>query len=289
MTLLGKVFTVLIFIMSLVFMSFAVVTFATHQNWKMLVTNPEANDMYPLGLVHQLDNARKEKDALEAELEELQHRLAVEQAARRHAIGVLETKVAEALQRLSEKEAELRALQSAHGEAAEAAKVAQDTVTALRGEVQALRADILKAQNERDSFFEKVVGLTDQLHAAAGVERNLKERYAQLLAEISNYKRLTTALGLDPNMDVTGVAPPLDGIVTAVGENNLIEVSLGSDDGLRQGHRLEVFRANNYLGHAIVLKTDPDRAVAQVDEKSQRGLVKVRDRVATKLSRTGTG
>ena len=61
-----------------------------------------------------------------------------------------------------------------------------------------------------------------------------------------------------------------------------------ADDGLRVGHRLEVFRDNAYLGYAVVLKTDPDRAVAQVDEKSQRGLVKVRDRVATKLSRTAT-
>jgi len=82
------------------------------------------------------------------------------------------------------------------------------------------------------------------------------------------------------------IAPPLDGIVTAVSDKNLIEVSLGSDDGLRVGHRVEVFRDNNYLGSAMVLKTDPDRAVAQVDEKSQRGLIKVRDRVATKLTRT---
>ena len=44
----------------------------------------------------------------------------------------------------------------------------------------------------------------------------------------------------------------------------------------------------NSRGDSVVLKTDPDRSVAQVDDKSQRGLIKVQDRVATKLSRTGT-
>jgi hypothetical protein len=133
-----------------------------------------------------------------------------------------------------------------------------------------------------------VVDLTDKLHGAAGLEKSLKERHTQLLAEISRYKRVMDKLGVNPNMSVEGIPPELDGIVTAVGTKNLIEVSLGSDDGLKKGHRLEVFRDNTYLGHAVVLKTDPDRSVAQIDEKSQRGLIKVQDRVATKLSRAGT-
>ena len=41
MNLVGKIFTVLIFVMSLVFMSFAVVVYATHRNWKEVVERPE--------------------------------------------------------------------------------------------------------------------------------------------------------------------------------------------------------------------------------------------------------
>jgi hypothetical protein len=137
--------------------------------------------------------------------------------------------------------------------------------------------------------FEKVVGLTDKLHAAAGVEKGLLERQKQLIGEVTRYKTVLDVLGVNPNENVLAIAPPLDGIITAVGANNLAEVSLGSDDGLRVGHRIEIFRDNTYLGFAIVRKTDPDRSVVEVDEKSSRGLVKVRDRVATKLSRTGTG
>jgi len=288
MTLLGKVFTVLIFIMSILFMGFSVVVFATHRNWKLLVDNPTATDKAPLGLKQQLEAQKATNQGLRAELDALKNQWAVEMAARRSALSAAETKLAEAQQRLSAKEAELAGLQSAQTEATAALNLAETRLKELVAEVLKLRDETRDVQAKRDEFFQRVVGLTDKLHESAGLERNLKEREAQLIAEINKYKRVTDVLGVNPNMPVEAIAPPLDGIVLAVGDKNLIEVSLGSDDGLRVGHTVQVFRDNNYLGSAVVLKTNPDRAVAQVDDKSQRGLIKVRDRVATKLSRTRT-
>jgi len=288
MTLLGKVFTVLIFIMSILFMGFSVVVFATHRNWKLLVDNPTASEGAPLGLKQQLQAQVETNKGLRAELDSLKNQLAVEMAARRSALSAAETKLAEAQQRLSAKEAELAGLQSAQTEATAALNLAETRLKELVAEVLKLRDEIRDVQLKRDEFFQRVVALTDKKHELEGVERNLKEREAQLIAEINKYKRVTDVLGVNPNIPVEAIAPPLDGIVTAVGDKNLIELSLGSDDGLRVGHTVQVFRDNNYLGSAVVLKTDPDRAVAQVDDKSQRGLIKVRDRVATKLSRTRT-
>jgi regulator of replication initiation timing len=287
MTTLGKVFTVLIFIMSILFMGFSVVVFATHRNWKMLVDNTDTAKG-PLGLKQQLQAQVETNKGLRAELDSLTNRLAVEMAARRSALAALETKLADAQQRLTQKEAELAGLQSAQTEATAALNLAETRLAELVEDIKKLREEIRLVQGQRDESFQRVVDLTDKLYSAAGVERNLKEREAQLIGEISKYKRVTDVLGVNPSMPVEMIAPPLDGIVTAVGDKNLIEVSLGSDDGLRVGHRVEVFRDNNYLGSALVLKTDPDRAVAQMDEKSQRGLIKVRDRVATKLTRSGT-
>ncbi len=287
MTTLGKVFTVLIFIMSILFMGFSVVVFATHRNWKLLVDNTDTAKG-PLGLKQQLQAQVETNKGLRAELDSLTNRLAVEMAARRSALSALETKLADAQQRLAQKEAELAGLQSAQTEATAALNLAETRLATLVEDIKKLRDEIRLVQGQRDDSFQKVVDLTDKLYAAAGVERNLKEREAQLIGEISKYKRVTDVLGVNPSMPVEMIAPPLDGIVTAVGEKNLIEVSLGADDGLRVGHRVEVFRDNNYLGSALVLKTDPDRAVAQMDEKTQRGLIKVQDRVATKLTRSGT-
>ena len=101
------------------------------------------------------------------------------------------------------------------------------------------------------------------------------------VVEAFDRKRVFDKMGLDLS-EPSPSPPKLDAIVTAVGERNLIEISVGSDDGLRVGHRLEVFHENAYLGYAVVLKTDPDRSVAQIDEKSQRAPVQVRDQVATR-------
>lgn len=288
MTLLGKIFTVLIFVMSVAFMAFSLAVFATHKNWKMLVTNPTKNEKYDIGLVEKLQAQLQTNKTLREEVEKLKVQLAQEQAARRHAIGSLETKLAEASQRLTEKEAELRTLQSTEGEAAAALKTAQITVDGLRGEVAQLRADIRTAQSDRDLQFRKVVDLTDQLHAAQGLERNMKERQIQLIGEITKYKEVVDKLPDDLKERVRASAPPLYGTVIAVGKN-LIEVSLGSDDGLKVGHRLEVFRDNAYLGNAVVVTTEPNKSVAQVDEKTQKGKVEVKDRVATRIGRTGNG
>lgn len=241
MTLLGKVFTVLIFVMSVLFMGFSLAVFATHKNWKTMVTNPTNDDKR--GLVERLQDQLATNKSLRGEIEKLKVQLAQEQAARRHALGSLDTKLAEASQRLSEKEAELRTLQSTEGEAAAALKTAQITVDGLRGEVSQLRADIRQAQNDRDLQFRKVVDLTDQLHAAQGLERNLKERQVQLITEITKYKEVVDKLPDELKEKVRASAPSLYGTVIAVGKN-LIEVSLGSDDGLKVGHRLEVFRDN---------------------------------------------
>jgi len=54
--------------------------------------------------------------------------------------------------------------------------------------------------------------------------------------------------------------------------------------GLREGHKLEVFRGNAYLGRVVIRRTEPDRAVAEIDPAYRKGSIRKGDRVATKLS-----
>ena len=83
---------------------------------------------------------------------------------------------------------------------------------------------------------------------------------------------------------VDGIAPRLDGYVTAVSDKNLIEISIGSDDGLRAHHFMEVYRKNTYVGRVEIVMVEPDRAVAKIIPEFRRGIIKKGDRVATKLS-----
>ena len=63
----------------------------------------------------------------------------------------------------------------------------------------------------------------------------------------------------------------------------LVEITIGSDDGLKPGHTAEIYRGDRYLGRIEILKTDPDRAVGRVDNRYQQGPIQEGDRVATRL------
>ena len=63
----------------------------------------------------------------------------------------------------------------------------------------------------------------------------------------------------------------------------LIEISVGENDGIKPGHTVEVFRGERYLGRAEILRTEPDRAVGRVLRKFQKGQIQEDDDVATKL------
>jgi len=128
------------------------------------------------------------------------------------------------------------------------------------------------------------VRLTDELNQKAGILQMLQERRDQLVDQIAKQKLVMDAHGLDINTPVFDLPQKVDGVVTAVSNDRLIEVSIGSDDGLRPGNTLEVFRNNSYLGRVIIRKTSPDRSVAEILPKWQKGRIKVDDRVATKLS-----
>ena len=63
----------------------------------------------------------------------------------------------------------------------------------------------------------------------------------------------------------------------------MIEISIGSDDGLKEGHTVEVYRGQRYLGRAKIVQTAPDKSVGKILPRSQNGPIQVGDRVATKL------
>ena len=93
---------------------------------------------------------------------------------------------------------------------------------------------------------------------------------------------------INENSDYRGKAPPqIDGVVTAAVEHGLVEVSLGSDMGLRKGHLLEVYRSSGgqstYVGRIEVVQTGPDKSVCKIDPKFQNSNVMVGDRVASKI------
>ncbi|RMF98594.1 MAG: hypothetical protein D6741_09385 [Planctomycetota bacterium] len=291
MNLIGKIFVVLIFVMSLVFMSFAVAVYSAHTNWRDVVENAPGNVSpdKPLGLKYQLQDARKEVQELQAQLDKLTKRLQAEGDSMRQQLAKLQTERDELKRELDQRTAELATLTQQERDAVAAMKQAHDTLAARTAEVTDLRSKLQAAQQAQAEAFNTLVVRTDELHQTANELRLLKEKSATLAADFAKAKAVLEKFDLKPEPELYNeVAPRVDGVVVATPGNGLIEISIGADDGLIKGHRLEVYRMANgqskYLGRVEVIRTTADRAVCQVLPEFSRGQMEEGDRVASKLN-----
>lgn len=283
MTLIGKIFTVLIFLMSILFMAFAVSVYATHKNWREAVQRPQ-KDVRPgveLGLYYQKQNLERTIEQLRTEVERIKNELARERAARVHALAVLESEVQQKQMELAALEKQNLELTDSQTQAIATVSTIQNTLSALKGEVSGLRDDVRVAREDRDRQFEKVVTLNDQIGQAQGELARMTTEREKLLGEIGQITQVLTAHGLTKASKLPDVPPLLDGVVYRV-RSDFVELSLGSDDGIKVGHEVEVFRNNQYLGRAVIRKVDVDRAVGQLIKEYNRAPVQEGDRVQTR-------
>lgn len=274
MTLVGKIFTMLILIMSIVFMAFSMMVFATHKNWKDTAGKLNTS----------LTTANTAlKDAKEA-LERVKTDFAREQASRKAALAALQVRASRAEDAEAAKQNELATLAATHSKATATAEEAQRRMAILEDETKRLRDELRHAQQNTDKMFLTVVDLTDKLNQAESLRQNLEERNREATQQMSQMKMVLDRNGLAADSLVAHIPPKVDGVVLEVSDRDLLEISIGADDGLKIGHSLDVYRGNQYLGRIVIKKTNPDRAVGQVMKELQRGQIRRGDRVTTKFS-----
>ncbi len=272
MNYIGKILVGLILVMSLVFMSFAIAVWSVNRNYYEAIKGPN-------GWSQKLTQARAEKQQLTQEKEELLKQLNAETAAKRAAVARLESEVA-GLQRqnrdLSGRQAELA---DATTRAVTAMQSMQQNLAKFRDEVLALRDSIRETQVDRDDQFRRFVDLTDELHQSSGMLERLKETQLQLVAQNARMKGVLESQNLD---EFASYSETVEGQIAVV-RSNLVEVTIGGDDGLKTGDTLEVYRGSNYLGRVRVLQTDPDTAVCEIVKGLQQGYIQRGDNVTTRL------
>ena len=188
MNLVGKIFTVLVFVMCLVFMSFAVMIYALDKNWKLVVDNTSVTPDHPEGLSQQLKKARDLNAQLTEDNDRVNRDLATVKAEDRQVRAKLETRRDELETENKKNREELVRLEQQCRDAVATMKVTQTTLAGLREEVLARREEIKKANTERDAAFKEVVRLTDELHSAVNERTALSERLTQLSADLAQDK-----------------------------------------------------------------------------------------------------
>jgi len=276
MNLLGKIFVVLIVVMSIVFMTLALAVYATHKNWK-----EEAD-----ALSARLQEANAKFDRLQGEYNDLESRLTAERDTERQRLAKSEAERDALVQRNAGIQAELDQLKAERRDATAAVAATQQNNQRLADEVTSLRDDIRSNQQARDRAFATTLQATEELHQVKGQLDSTLERSRQLTSQVANYTDIMRASGVDPNTPPDAVVPTVDGLVSRVrqsGGAQLVEVTIGADDGLKQGHTVEVYRGDRYLGRVEIFRTSPDRAVGRVDRRFQQGRILEGDRVATRF------
>ncbi len=215
-------------------------------------------------------------------LEEVKSELAVEQAARRSALGALQTQIDQREQELASQEAELTKLLAAHTNLVATEQQTQQDLSARTKDNELLRKQLVEAREDRNQMHTRLVKTIDEFNRLQGMYQALDERRQQLASDYTSAKEKLDILGIKPNAVFPG-APAANGKVTAVASNGLVEVSLGQDAGMREGVTLEVHRSGQYLGRLKVTRVAPDRSVAEVLTGFQTGYIREGDRVDTKL------
>ena len=126
MTLIGKIFTILIFIMSLLFLGFSINVYQTHVDLKTAAQDAKTRAD---SLDTQIDMLKKEKATVEDSL-------AREQVARAYALAALETQVTAIESDLEQKDAILKSTEARANDLAAALLIAEGTKSQLTTEVK---------------------------------------------------------------------------------------------------------------------------------------------------------
>ncbi|MEM6688650.1 MAG: hypothetical protein AAF664_04430, partial [Planctomycetota bacterium] len=214
----------------------------------------------------------------------LQQTLDRERAGRRTALASLQTQLTGLKDQLTSSEKRVQDLNASNIALAQENETNAEELQRLTDKNRDLRDTIRTEQQNRDKLFTQTLVLTDQMNQLRGFKSQLEERNAQLATQVTRFEEVVAAKGINVNDPLDGAPPERNGVILEVDRpRRLVSISIGEDEGLRQGHYLEVTRGGRYVGKLQVRRTFPDRAVAEILVDYSEGILQEDDRVDTTL------
>lgn len=283
MTFLGKVFTFLTFFLSAVFFVVALAVSASHSKWRDAVVNEKT------GYRTIEKNLRAGNTQLKEQVGQISNELAQEMAARKIVLAALQSELAAARDELSAKTAEYNTLQAAHTEQNQTLAATQKELSRISEENEKIGQQLTAAIEDRNAKQRRVATLTDTVNEQKVTLATLEKKKKDLIDSLTyseartfNYQNALKIAGIVENPDD---APPSDlkGVVLEVSKDGLVEISLGRDDGLKEGHTLEIYRGAQYLGRIEIKRTEDDKAIGQIVPGFKKGYIQRGDNVISKL------
>jgi chromosome segregation ATPase len=292
MTLLGKILVFLTFVAALGMGGLMLYLSKTSQPWKDLVedrdahirvleANAKAEIEARKRLARDNDRLKQQLDAVLLESRgEIQRREARADEAEKQR-DVYKLQMGQATMALEQAKKEAVRLQSELNYTLTVIEAREKSIIKLQdeilGHIQAAQA----AKNERDTAVARAQALLE-------IVREKEVAIQKLTEKLKNPGGTVVAI-TDPNRPDFKNPPPVNvkGEVMAV-DRNLLKISLGTDQGVRKDHTLEMYRLNpevKYLGRIVITDADFRHSIARfiAQPGTPMPALAVGDIVATKI------
>ncbi len=274
MNLLGKILTLLIMVMSILFLFVAFMVAASHQNWKAIAIENQS-------IANQsLENQK----AIKAEVDKKVQAIEREKVARQLMLAQLESQWQAEKRKYESKEKELINAQASLQIAVQTLQQAEQRLTEQDGQVTSLETQIRGLVENITLEHSKVIELQTQVFENRGKVDALEQEKAVLANSLAKSSKVLNSLGKDENSLTAHIAPVLNGFVTNA-SREFIEFNLGQDDGVLTGHTVDIYREGSFRGSAVVTRTENNRAVARLIPEMTKAAIERGDRVTTEWSR----
>ena len=288
MSFLGKLLVGLQLVLSIMFLIFAGAVFSTQKNWKAAKEVVDAN----------LTKVSGEKEQVEVEYKAYKTRMEIDFKNEQNRAANSEGQADLLKRQLTAAENEAGTAKIERDEQRELAKVSVEESRQRREEAlqqREINNNLQKLLNEKTT---RLKASDDVVFNQKVSEKALQDKHAKLLGDLALYLKIIAAAGLstDPQSVVGLLEPPpaVDGKVLETKRggrsgSDLVEISIGSDDGLAEGHKLSVYRpqvgdkAAKFLGDIKLVYVTPDRSVGSVVLRAKNGIIERGDNVTSKL------
>lgn len=272
MNLIGKILTLMVLVMSVAFLVVAIMVGATHRNWKEAAQNNKVVADNARNLLNSAKESQTKKDA----------QLRAEITSRQQQIAQLATQAESDRQNRDAKEKELAEQLVISQERLQRMSIASDRVKqqdeiirGLQDERKALIDDVAKKRSEVVTLTTQILELKNQLETLEIMSKDLS-------AQLARKDKILKANGLSEEMLTSTIPPKIEGIVMKVQED-IVVISLGTDDGIREGHSFDIFRGDKFVGKAVVSKADYNFSAARIVPEFRQTVVSEGDHVTTKF------
>jgi hypothetical protein len=281
MTSVGKLLVIINLVMSMFFMGFAVMVYTAREDVKAKI-DKQAESLAAAKKAEQ--EAKTLQATAEADLENEKTERSQEQQVNQDTVDrltqqnqTLEAQLKQAKEDIAKATAALESATTEQGQR----KVQTDELIAVRDQLLKEKTELVTVKtNLQDELSQTKNDLEILTARAAEMEQTLQQYQSWIVR--NNKGVMPTQAQLEDRGDMSP-PPDVEGRVTEVDETGrFIQLSIGADDGLQNGHELNVWRTTpepKYVGKIRIFDVRPTTAVAQPLYTTGRGLIRPNDHV----------